>query len=154
MFIPILITSDIHGDYDTLVKVKEKHKGHFHINAGDIVISKNKYENLIDVIVKGNCDFDFGLEDIKIFEINNLKILLVHGHRQGVKKDLKRLVEVCRDQKVDWCIYGHTHIQNIEIIDGITFINPGSLKDESHPYVVVEDNKVKRMFMKWSKELS
>lgn len=144
---PILITSDIHGDYESLVKIRNKYPNHIHLNAGDIVMNKSKYEGLIDVIVKGNCDFDFKMQDAQVFILNDLKILLVHGHRQGVKRGLDRLVSLAKTFDVDICIYGHTHEMKIDKIDGITFINPGSLRDYNHPHVIIDNKEIKKEFL-------
>ena len=147
MLKPILITSDIHGDYESLVKIKMKYPNHIHLNAGDIVMSKDKYEDKIDVIVKGNCDFDFKMQEAQVFILNDLKILLIHGHRQGVKRSLNNLVKLAKTFDVDICIYGHTHKMRVDKIDNITFINPGSLRDYNNPHIIIDDKGIKKEFL-------
>lgn len=144
---PILVTSDIHGDYESLVKIRNKYPNHIHLNAGDIVMKKSKYEDKIDVIVKGNCDFDFKMQEALVFMLNDKKILLIHGHRQNVKRGLKGLVLLAKSFDVDLCIYGHTHQMSVDIIDGITFINPGSLRDYNRPHVIIDNEGIKKEFL-------
>lgn len=78
--------------------------------------------------VRGNCDFFDKTENLLIFNINNTKVLLTHGHMENVKYGLNRLVKIAKENNANLVIYGHNHRQNMEKIDGITFLNPGSFK--------------------------
>lgn len=63
-----------------------------------------------------------------IIHVGNFKIGLIHGHGfspHALQKSL--LEEFKRDGFTPDCIvYGHTHIPQNEIIDGVLFFNPGA----------------------------
>ena len=76
--------------------------------------------------VKGNCDYnDLPLKIV--IEINGKRVLMIHGHQHGVKFGLDRLYYLALQEHCDYVFYGHTHVPHKEIIDGITFFNPGAL---------------------------
>lgn len=131
----ILILSDNHSkviDFDT--------------TDYDVVIHCGDYGrcfNILDedniLFVKGNCDLH-GEEEI-FHELNNKNIFITHGNRYDVKYTLRYLIERCKTKNVHYCFYGHTHIQDYYIVDGITFINPGSYQNGY--YAIIDKNKLK-----------
>lgn len=105
--------------------------------------------------VQGNRDFFLGLKLPKILQldVNGLSIGLAHGHLsiQQYLRDLFRFM-ILRHQvnfryyqrlmhsafpQADLIIYGHTHIQVDEVMDGQHYLNPGSIypckKNKFHP---------------------
>ena len=77
------------------------------------------------IMVKGNCEaevdqmvLDFKIFNSKIIKHNGYKLHLVHGHHLDTNKN-----NYCEG---DIVFYGHTHVSKKEIINGITYINPGS----------------------------
>jgi uncharacterized protein len=139
----LLITSDVHGDIDILMHVINKHQDvTFHINAGDMSLPKSAIEKFHIISVKGNNDFGSDLPYIRVFEIENLKIMLTHGHLEHVKLSLDRLIQKAKENQVNLCIYGHTHMKESKHIDGITFINPGALSSGSKSYCIYENEKI------------
>ena len=83
-------------------------------------------------VMKGNCDFSYGLDE-DVIEAEGVKILCCHGHRYGVKHGLDRLVVRAKELDCDIALYGHTHIANIETVDGVLCVNPGALGDYAEP---------------------
>lgn len=83
-------------------------------------------------VMKGNCDFSYGLDEY-VIEAEGVKILCCHGHRYGVKHGLDRLVARAKELDCDIALYGHTHIANIETVDGVLCVNPGALGDYAEP---------------------
>ena len=71
------------------------------------------------------------------------KILLTHGHLYDVRTTFERLVHLALELGCDYVLYGHTHIQRIDVVDGITLINPGSLLDDK--YLLIDGNDYKLM---------
>jgi len=139
----LLITSDVHGDIETLKNVILKHQDTmFHINAGDMSLPKNIVEKYHIISVKGNNDFGSDLPYMRVFEIEKLKIMLTHGHLEHVKLSLDRLIEKAKQHQVNLCIYGHTHVSSHLVLDGIHFINPGALGSGSKSYCIYENEKI------------
>ena len=55
------------------------------------------------------------------------KILFTHGHGFSVKLGMERLYEAAKLNAADLVLYGHTHEAKTEYIDGIHYVNPGSV---------------------------
>lgn len=74
--------------------------------------------------VYGNCDdpWDPSLREALDLEIGGLRIHVQHGHELGRPKP----AAVAAAYDADVCVYGHTHRQVIEWVDGRLIINPGA----------------------------
>lgn len=139
----LLITSDVHGDYERLKKVCEKHKEiPHHFNAGDMVLPENLYQSQMIITVKGNNDYGVDLPLIRIVDIEDRKIMLVHGHQEYVKYGLERLKLKAILHQANIVIFGHTHKRYMMVDDDILFINPGALGDYMGSYALYEDGQV------------
>lgn len=77
--------------------------------------------------VRGNCDVGVDGEDVQIFEVEDKRLMLTHGHLFGVKNGLGHLLEHAQKNKVDMAFYGHTHRNSWDIVEGVHLINPGNL---------------------------
>lgn len=138
----LLITSDIHGNYENLIKVVNKHKDiDYHLNAGDMGLGKTIIEKYHLVSVKGNTDFGSDMPYQRVLDFKGLKVLLTHGHKQFVKFGLDRLKLKAKLVNAKICIFGHTHQRFLEIDNGILFINPGAL-GEHNSYAIYENKQV------------
>ncbi len=89
-------------------------------SLGDIMLNKGLK------IVGGNCDVRGVLPDELVIEIENVRILLTHGHKYRVKHDLLALALRAEELGCSAVFYGHTHVARIDEQDGITLICPGS----------------------------
>ncbi len=159
-----LVISDIHGALDPIKKIIEifnESKCDKIICLGDILYHGprndlpssynpkevikilNSYKDNI-ISIKGNCDayvdemvLDFKLNDDFILN-TNLKILLTHGHFINPSEPTK--------ESVDLVLYGHTHIHQIEKINGIIYLNPGSISipkgDGIASYGIMDEKKI------------
>lgn len=115
---------------------------------GDGVGDLDDRVNGIPVIrVRGNCDWSLDAgssireEETVCFEGH--RILLTHGHRQGVKSGLGGLIRAARERNAEIVLYGHTHAPALEWIPTGTEIggepmakpiccfNPGSIAEGS-----------------------
>ena len=67
------------------------------------------------------------------FEIAGTRVLLTHGSPDSVDEHIypdsaeERLKEIAAKAEADVVITGHTHLQMNRSIDGVTFVNPGSV---------------------------
>ena len=138
-----LITSDVHGDYHTLLEIVNQHKdAEIHINAGDNSLPKHLIEKFHMISVKGNNDFGVDLPYIRILEFDQKKILLTHGHHENVKFGMDRLKLKAKLHQVDMVIFGHTHQKYYEIDEGIMFINPGALGGGQKTYAIYQNQQI------------
>ncbi len=93
------------------------------------------------VCVKGNCDFEYGVETSSVF-LGGIKAIVTHGHRYGAKQGTDGLVALAHGQGSNLVFFGHTHAFCDKTADGVRLINPGALTDGSYAIVNVFDNIV------------
>lgn len=142
----IVVLSDTHGNISAIERIYQILKeSDYIIHLGDyqsdIMLFAREFGNKI-ISVKGNCDMGGGYE---IIEIEGVKILITHGSDYGVKNGLTRLNFKAKEVGANVVFYGHTHISNIQEFDGVTFINPGAMKNflnKSYCYAVAHNGKL------------
>ena len=101
------------------------------------------------IAVKGNCDVST-LPEEAIAEVENVKFLIVHGHRFHTPLDL---VYRAKELGADCVIYGHTHSFSDETEQGVRLINDGSFShsftgDVGYVYMVVDGKNIFANFVK------
>jgi len=127
----ILVTSDTHGQKQPLKQLITQYNKHvqmvIHLGdyAHDLLGMAHEYPHITAVAVAGAVDF--GVDNQKILTIEGRKLLLVHGHMNGVKSGIDRLFYYAKEKQVDVCLFGHTHFQTMFEKENILFMNPGSL---------------------------
>jgi putative phosphoesterase len=125
----VLIVSDSHGITKELEVLKERHR-----NEVDLMIHCGDSELMVDerpmdgfAAVRGNCDYDARYPIDRLEVVGGKKIFVTHGHKYSVKTSLLRLHYRAREVGADVVCFGHSHILGAEMMDGILFINPGSI---------------------------
>lgn len=134
----ILILGDIlyHGARNDLPK------GY---NPKEIIEILNKNAEII-MAVRGNCEsevdqmvLDFPIQasySNMIFE--GKRLFITHGHLYNEKNKVKLPKNSC-------FLSGHTHILKAEKIDGIHYLNPGSISipknNNPHSYAILDNNE-------------
>jgi len=139
--VKILVVSDTHEKTKELEKILAKYANevkmvcHLGDHAWDLLNFRNKYPHLGMIAVAGNCDYSPELQQEIILNISaclddenapSVKILLTHGHYNGVKTGLDRLAYYAREKGVDACFFGHTHFPVCCEVGGVFVMNPGS----------------------------
>jgi putative phosphoesterase len=128
----IAVLSDTHGNYTLAVRALDLLGDFDHIiHLGDRSDDAENIETAIGrklVIVAGNCDTGNNYPETVIQEICGRKFLMCHGHTFLVKSGHARTYHKALENGIDIVLYGHTHIPAIEEINGILFMNPGTLK--------------------------
>ena len=142
----LLITSDVHGHFDLLKEVIQKHKDvNYHLNAGDMCLDDKISVQYHIITVKGNNDFRSNHPYDRILNLEDKIIFLTHGHHEHVKFGMERLKLKAKLLKANICVFGHTHDRYLFVEEGILFINPGALGDQKS-YAIYENGQV--TFMK------
>ena len=146
----LIVISDTHGSQKGIEKLapliaENDYVIHLGDGAGDMREISKLYPDKVYVCA-GNCDFFSVLPDEGTMDVEYLKIMYCHGHKYGVKRDLETLAKVAKEKGCDVVLYGHTHRPLISEMDGVTLINPGSLRypageGGSYCYLVVEKSK-------------
>ena len=130
----ILVFSDSHSVHrfmrcciDTIRPDVVLHLGDF-VRDADAIASE--YPDLRFYQVAGNCDRgrvppDF--PEILVEKLGGAKIYMTHGHRQGVKLFLDKLILDGQRCGADIILYGHTHEPDCrKLPEGQWIMNPGS----------------------------
>ena len=143
----ILVLSDSHSYFDKVLKIFEKEKPDIVIGAGDGIKDIEElsyiYPKAEYYMVKGNCDyFDRSHNEENLFEIDNIKIFLTHGHLYGVKRSLSSIKEIGKKLNVSLIVFGHTHKPYIEKDGDITLFNPGATEDARYGIIILDKGNI------------
>lgn len=135
----ILVFSDYHRQEQKVLElIKEYNPTHI-LCLGDGESSDSFYQENNIISVKGNCDYA-NLPLVKVIDIEGVNYLMVHGHMHNVHFDTFKLYLLAEENNASIVLYGHTHTQMVEEYDGITFINPGALKEGN--YILIDNNEI------------
>ena len=153
----LAVISDSHGNEYSIVQALRA------IGEYDAVIHLGDYAADAEAVceklgkplyaVLGNCDFvhppkaDFQYEQVAEFE--GVKLLLVHGHRHGIDGiSTYDARDLAIRRGADALLYGHTHVSEVAMKDGILVMNPGSTsrpragRKPSAGLLVIENGKL------------
>ena len=142
----ILIISDSHGNIkgvdELLPRIAENDFViHLGDGAADMRTARSLYPEKVYACA-GNCDFYSPLPLDGELEAEQIKIYYCHGHRYSVKSGLDLLAEEAKRRGCEIALYGHTHEAKISVVDGVTLINPGSMRySRAYCYLVVNKDK-------------
>ncbi|WP_078379492.1 metallophosphoesterase [Sutcliffiella halmapala] len=144
----VVIVSDNHGQKEVLQQIKTRHHedvDHF-IHCGDSELPLKSGEmNGFDA-VRGNCDFDSNYPEQLTKKIEENRLFVTHGHLYQVKSSLLPLRYAAEEVGANVVCFGHSHIAGAEYLDGILFVNPGSIAlprmTRDKTYAIIEDTNL------------
>lgn len=146
----VLVISDSHGLTNELIRIKEKHKDEVNLllHCGDSELSAN--DPALDgfIVVRGNCDFDEKFPEESVQTVGDTNIMITHGHRYQVKSTLTSLSYRALELDAKIVCFGHSHILGAEMLNGILFLNPGSIrlprqrKEKTYCIIELIDDKI------------
>ncbi len=151
----VLVVSDNHGVTSDIYKIIDRVKPDmiYHLGDGEgSTIEIKERSRLPMIAVAGNCDWGSAtLPKVSVDQIGEHKVMLTHGHLYGVKSGYERLVAEAKERGCDVVIYGHTHIPELEEVDGVMIMNPGSVEwpkqfDMNKSFGIINYNKGKMEF--------
>ncbi len=151
-----LILSDSHGRPAAIEEAIRRTKPDGILFAGDGLrdLSRIDLPAIPLWAVRGNCDFGASPlviggrlqepEEEECLFLDGLRVLLLHGHRYGVKSGLSAAVAHAARKEADILIIGHTHVPTErhllpDTVDGaaltkpLIVFNPGSIGDSRAP---------------------
>lgn len=142
----LLLFSDSHGQAEyrsAMVKEAEKEgMPDAVLFAGDAGFSSNLlFEGVPHYFVRGNCDYISIADDEELIPMGSHLVYLTHGHLQRVKKTLDILASAAKSKNAGIAIYGHTHQQGLDLIQGVYCINPGALKNGEYAFLHLNADK-------------
>ncbi|NLL78823.1 MAG: metallophosphoesterase [Clostridiales bacterium] len=127
----ILIVSDTHRKHENYLKVLEKEAPlDMVIHCGDAEGAEYLIGEAAGCplhIVLGNNDFFSDLPREIETEICGKKIWITHGHNYYISMGSEMLKQEAKSRGMDIVLYGHTHRPVVDVEEGLTAVNPGSL---------------------------
>ncbi|KML07346.1 metallophosphoesterase [Rossellomorea marisflavi] len=145
----ILVVSDSHGSKEELADLSRMYAGKMDvmIHCGDSELRAD--DEVLDhfKVVRGNCDMDQRFPETHLEEGDGRRILVTHGHLYGIKMSLMKLKYKAEELGADMVFFGHSHELGAELMDGILFLNPGSILlprgRHEKTYALIESTKHK-----------
>ncbi|WML40760.1 metallophosphoesterase [Neobacillus sp. OS1-2] len=147
----VLVVSDSHGLTKELEVLRERHLNEVDlmIHCGDSELMPDDKAILGYLTVMGNCDFGGGYPLDTTSEVAGKKFFITHGHRYSVKSTLMNVKYKASEVNANIVCFGHSHILGAELIDGVLFLNPGSIRlprerlEKTYVILDLQDNKIK-----------
>jgi putative phosphoesterase len=141
----VIVFSDSHGRLDNAFQaLKEAGRLDYLLHAGDLyqdAFTLAAASSLPVKAVLGNCDKTVEGPAEELFELGGRRFFLTHGHLAGINR-LGYLMRKARTHGAEAVIFGHTHISQSIMMDGILLLNPGSIsrpRDQERPsYAIIE----------------
>lgn len=136
----IVVMSDSHGFHQMIDEVREREPdGDIYVHCGDSEAETQMMRHWL--CVKGNNDWYSDFNEKIIFEAEDVRFLVTHGHRFGYGDRESRMIYALQESECDVLLSGHTHVPMCKEIGGYLLINPGSTTlprgGSPHSYCVI-----------------
>lgn len=163
----ILVISDSHGKRDRIKEVigRQIKRPDALIFLGDGLQDLDYCDTTGIALYKvcGNCDllylnFITDAPDEQIINLDGVRIMMTHGHNNGVKMTLTPLLTIAAENKVDILLFGHTHQGfemtlmpdnelGIKLEKPLYVMNPGSLGSYAATFGTISTDSSGRVLM-------
>lgn len=124
------IFSDTHGTTSLMCEAVRRCRPDVIIHLGDYerdtAVLRREFPDIPLYNVCGNCDIAVTAPVTDTLWLDGVKVFLTHGHMQNVKWGIDSLIYAAMEQGCRVALYGHTHVDDICEIAGVTAINPGT----------------------------
>ena len=147
----ILVFSDAHGVVRGMEQAMRAHERDMDavIFLGDGIREAetlfSRFPNLMHTAVLGNNDFGCAGVEECVLELEGVRVFCTHGHRYGVKSGIERLLAAAQARDAGLVLYGHTHMPEDRVLNGIRLFNPGTVgcgRDRTYGVVHIEDGRI------------
>lgn len=124
-----IVMSDSHYDREVVSQIKTKYQDTasaiFHCGDSELASDDEIWQGII--VVAGNCDYDNGYQDFQLSNVEGKKVLITHGHLFSVGYGLDKYSYFAEEKGADIALFGHIHRPVAQKINGILYLNPGSV---------------------------
>lgn len=124
-----LIVSDNHKDEYRMQELIDIYENEIDLwlHCGDSEFAVNHPFWATFKTVRGNMDWESQFPEVRIEELGDTTVGVLHGHKHQVKFSLDSMADVAKENGASIIFYGHTHVAKVDKMDDIFFINPGSI---------------------------
>lgn len=122
----ILIASDSHGRTDRLKQLEEIPADEY-LFAGDLTDDPEKIGKWTAVAGNNDMYLHLDLPEAAVIPADGHQILLVHGHQFPAAVRKEKLAHLAKQYDCDIVVYGHSHMPDMDQVDGVVLLNPGSV---------------------------
>ena len=125
----ILVMSDTHGETTSIDQVRYAVgpvDAVFHCGDSELDTQHESLQGAF--VVGGNCDWDSSFSDEVFTKVDGVNVFMTHGHLWQVKSTMMPLSYRAQEVRAEVVLFGHSHLLGTELIDGMLFVNPGSLE--------------------------
>ncbi len=129
-------------DVDVLVHLGD---GEDDIMRGLMEIPAFGHKKLIRV--KGNCDHGSALPECSFDTLAGVKFMSTHGYKEGVKQGVYMLYATAMKYERQVALFGHTHEQFYEEMNGVHLFNPGAVQDLHYGIINIDEATGKMEFL-------
>lgn len=143
----IVVISDTHGRNEVFQELRLRHpQASAYLHCGDSETDEYTLDGFVSV--QGNNDYYSSHPMELIINVKDLKVYMTHGQYLRSNNRFEALVQKARDYDCTLALYGHTHVFDLRVIDGVTLLNPGSLhhnRDGSQPcyaLVTIDEGRI------------
>ena len=130
-----LVVSDNHGDREILVDLVDRYQKvvdyFFHCGDSELSFEDQLWSHFH--VVKGNCDYSSEFKEKQVINTGIDKIFITHGHLANVRFGLTQLAIEAKASGANMAFFGHTHQIGCEMVDGVLYLNPGSISQPRGP---------------------
>ncbi len=144
----LVVFSDSHGDVASLKMAIEKECSADAViflgdGLNDFTFCKALLRDKITVAVKGNCDSYFlDFPKSETVRLGGKTVYCTHGDLEKIKFGTEMLKGKAEASGFDIVLFGHTHKAVYEYVNGIHYLNPGSVRENSYGIIDIEDNGI------------
>lgn len=140
----IVVVSDTHGRNEVFQELRERHpQASAFLHCGDSETDEFALDGFVSV--QGNNDYYSSHPNEVILNLDGTRLYMTHSQYLRHFNRIESLVAKAKEHDCTLVLYGHTHVFDVQTVEGITLVNPGSLyhnRDGSLPsYALVTINK-------------
>jgi len=131
----IVAVSDTHGRNEVFQELRLRHpQASAFLHCGDSETDEYALDGFVSV--QGNNDYYSSHPMEIILNLEGVRLYMTHGQYLRHFNRIESLILKAKEHQCTLVLHGHTHIFDVQELDGITLVNPGSLyhnRDGSSP---------------------
>ena len=154
----ILVMSDSHKNMQSMRRAIGLEQPDEIIHLGDHLADarqlEREYPSIPMLMVAGNCDWFGESPPVLTPTRGGVKLFLTHGHQHHVKMSLTRLEYAAMEAEAGVALFGHTHMQHLDRVNGMWVMNPGTIGRGDYGLLTIENGQAECCLKKLPQEES